>query len=36
VEQPSHEEIMLRTATLCFGYLLSIAMFAAAYSFIPM
>ena len=27
--------IMLRTTTLFVGYILSIAMFAAAYSFIP-
>ena len=27
--------LMLRTATLCMGYILSLALFAAAYSFIP-
>lgn len=30
-----HEAIMLRTATLCFGYVLTLAMFATAYAFIP-
>jgi hypothetical protein len=28
-------QIMLRTTSLCLGYILSIALFAAAYSFVP-
>jgi len=28
-------QIMLRTTTLCLGYFLSLALFAVAYSFVP-